>query len=101
MSMIYCRDCGYRHSDRAKCCPKCGYCEYNLSKSIAVYLILAWFLGVFGAHRFYARKTASAIAMLVLTCTVFGIFITAVWSLIDFIVGLCNISTPQNIFDNK
>ena len=24
MAMIFCRKCGYKHSDRAKVCPKCG-----------------------------------------------------------------------------
>lgn len=99
MAMIYCRECGHKHSDKAKACPKCGYkvCD----KSIAAYIILCWFFGVFGAHRFYARKTGSAIAMLILTCTIYGFIITSIWALVDFIVGLCNIPHPENIFDNK
>ena len=100
MTMIYCRECGHRHSDRAAACPKCGYTD-RTEKSIAVYLVLCWFLGCFGAHRFYARKTGSAIAMLILTCTIYGFIITSIWALVDFIVGLCNITHPENIFDNK
>ena len=33
MAMIYCRECGYKHSDKAKVCPKCGApSEETLSK---------------------------------------------------------------------
>lgn len=98
MAMIYCRECGKRHSDKAKACPKCGYVEYDLTKSTAIYLLLLWFVGLFGAHRFYAGKTASAVVMLVLTCTVFGILITAIWWLVDLIYAICNLGHPENIF---
>lgn len=98
MAMIYCRECGYRHSDRAKKCPRCGYVYYNLEKSILIYLLLNWFVGVFGAHRFYAGKYVSGAVMFLLTCTFYGLVITAIWSLIDFIVGICNIGTPDKIF---
>jgi len=101
MSMIYCRECGYRHSSKAKACPKCGYVEYNLEKSVFIYLILNWFLGIFGAHRFYVGKVYSGIAMLLITCTVYGVVITAVWSLIDFIIGVSNIGNPDKIFKDK
>lgn len=101
MTMIYCRECGYRHSDKAKQCPKCGYKDFDLEKSVLIYLLLNWFLGVFGAHRFYAGKIYSGIAMFLLTCTVYGIIITSVWSLIDFIIGICNINDPYKIFGKK
>ena len=48
--------------------------------------LLAFFVGVFGVHRFYVGKTGSGIAMLVLTITIVGIFISAIWALIDWIV---------------
>ncbi|MDJ0277609.1 TM2 domain-containing protein [Sphingomonas sp. 2R-10] len=47
--------------------------------------LLAFFLGIFGVHRFYLGRVGSGIAMLVLTCTLVGIFVTSIWSLIDFI----------------
>lgn len=47
--------------------------------------LLAFFLGVFGIHRFYLGRKASAIVMLVLTCTFFGLVITGIWAFVDFI----------------
>ena len=57
-------------------------------------LLFCLLLGVFGAHRFYTRKTGSAIAMLlitVLTGWIFGLglCITGIWSLIDLILIAC------------
>lgn len=101
MAMIYCRECGKRHSDKAKVCPKCGYMGYDLTKSTVIYLLLLWFVGLFGAHRFYAGKTASAVVMLILTCTIFGMFITAIWWLVDLIYAICNLGKPENIFARK
>ena len=55
-------------------------------KSRIAALLLAWFLGCAGAHRFYVGKTGSAITMLILTLTIVGILISAIWALIDFFV---------------
>jgi hypothetical protein len=51
--------------------------------------LLAFFLGVFGVHRFYVGKTSSAIVMLVLTCTVVGAIATAIWATVDWIIIVC------------
>jgi len=101
MAMIYCRECGYKHSDKAQKCPKCGYVSNDWSKSIGIYLLLCWFLGIFGVHRFYAGKNGSGVAMFILSITVFGLVVTGIWTLIDFIIGICNISTPEKIFNSK
>lgn len=53
------------------------------SKDWLATFLLCWFLGVFGAHRFYVGKTGSAIAM-ILTLGGLGI-----WNFIDWIVILC------------
>lgn len=51
-------------------------------KSRLATTLLAFFLGEFGAHRFYLGKIGTAIAML-LTCGGLGI-----WALIDFIFAV-------------
>ncbi|MFT4515195.1 MAG: hypothetical protein ACI91B_003909 [Planctomycetota bacterium] len=48
--------------------------------------LMAFFVGALGVHRFYVGKTGSGIAMLVLTLTIFGIFISAIWAFVDWIV---------------
>ncbi|MDR2413190.1 MAG: TM2 domain-containing protein [Rickettsiales bacterium] len=78
-------------------CPHCGAARNN-EKSILAYVLLAWVFGVFGVHRFYAGQTRTAWVMLILTMTIIGAPITAVWALVDVIVGLVNYKTPENIF---
>lgn len=50
------------------------------TKSRLAALLLAWFLGVFGVHRFYVGKVGTGILM-ILTLGGLGI-----WALIDFIM---------------
>lgn len=62
-------------------------------KSLPVSYILWWFLGTFGAHRFYMGRTGSAIAMLVITLVsipltlilvgILGFMVIGVWWLVD------------------
>ncbi len=47
--------------------------------------LLAFFIGTLGIHRFYLGRTGSAITMLVLSCTIVGIIVSAPWALIDTI----------------
>ena len=47
---------------------------------------MAFFVGVFGIHRFYVGKTGSGLAMLLISVTVVGLFITGIWALIDWIM---------------
>lgn len=51
-------------------------------KSRLAAALLAWFLGVFGVHRFYVGKVGTGLLMLV---TLGGL---GIWALIDFIVIL-------------
>ena len=101
MAMIYCRECGARHSDKVKKCPKCGCVEQEFKKTVETYLLLNLFLGIFGVHRIYSGKICSGVLMFLATCTVYGIALTAVWSLIDFIIGICNLNNPDKIFPDK
>lgn len=113
--MIYCRECGYKHSDKAKACPKCGYAaESTLThkankltndKSMVVYLLLAWFLGIFGVHKFYTGRNGQGIAMLLMGTIGWLLILpgiaVCVWALVDFIIGICNIGTPEKILVRK
>ena len=60
---------------------------------LAVFLFCL-FLGCFGAHRFYVKKTGTAATMLfitVFTGWIFGLgfYITGIWSLVDLIMIIC------------
>lgn len=60
-------------------------------KSWVVALVLAFFLGLVGAHRFYLGKTVSGVIMLILTVvsplTLFlTLGIASIWNLIDLIL---------------
>lgn len=115
MAMIYCRECGYKHSDKAKSCPKCGYVtESTLSseankltngKSMVVYLLLVWFLGIFGGHKFYVGKYGQGIALLLMGTIGWLVILpgiaACIWALVDFIIGICNIGTPEKILVKK
>lgn len=58
------------------------------NKSRTATFVLCFFLGPFGAHRFYAGNTGSAVTMLVLTLTIIGVLVTGIWAFIDFITIL-------------
>ena len=47
--------------------------------------LLAFFIGPLGIHRFYLGRTGTAITMLVLSCTIIGLIVSAPWAFIDFI----------------
>jgi TM2 domain-containing membrane protein YozV len=92
--MVYCTACGKQVHESATVCPGCGAPQqvrtavapiaapvgYATDKRILPAFLLCFFLGVFGAHRFYVGKIGSAIAML-LTLGGMGI-----WMLIDLIL---------------
>jgi len=47
--------------------------------------LIAFLLGPLGIHRFYLGRIGSGIAMLVLTCTLFGLIVSVPWAFIDMI----------------
>ncbi|SFD59335.1 TM2 domain-containing membrane protein YozV [Actinopolyspora alba] len=59
--------------------------EYQArQKSLVVSYVLWLFLGLFGAHRFYAgNRVGTAVAQLVCTVLVITSPISAVWALVD------------------
>jgi hypothetical protein len=85
----FCHACGAKTNPLAVICIKCGASlEGKIAagdvspKSRLATTLLAWFLGHFGAHRFYLGKIGTAILML-FTLGGFGI-----WALIDFIYAV-------------
>ncbi len=103
MAMIYCRECGHKHSDKAAACPKCGYASTPVTgNSAIIYALLAFFLGGFGVHKFYAGKMGQGTTMLLMGTIGWLLIIPAIivwiWAFVDFIIGICNINTPEKIF---
>lgn len=94
MSQKYCHACGSQLHIDAEMCPKCGVRQKGVAgdlagvseKKILPTFLFAFFLGVLGIHRFYVGKTGSGIAMLILSITVFGLIVTGIWALVDWIV---------------
>ena len=86
---MFCSNCGAEVNDKAVVCVKCG-CALSAtnpginpdasSKDWIVTLLLCFFLGYLGIHRFYVGKTGTAIFQL-LTAGGCG-----VWALIDLII---------------
>ena len=56
--------------------------EANKNEIFAAYA-LWFFLGYFGAHNFYLKRTASAVVQLLLMLTIVGLIINFFWHLID------------------
>ena len=56
--------------------------EANKKEACVAYA-LWFFLGYFGAHNFYLRRTGAAVAQLLLTMTIVGMLITFFWHLVD------------------
>ena len=60
------------------------------TKRVCPLLLLHHFLGIFGAHRFYAGKIGTGILML---CTLGGF---GIWVLIDWLLIVCNAFRDSN-----
>jgi TM2 domain-containing membrane protein YozV len=53
------------------------------TRDVGITYVLALFLGLFGAHNFYVRRTSVAVTQLVLTLVVIGIPVVFVWVIVD------------------
>lgn len=89
---MFCPNCGAEVNNNAVVCVKCGCAlpkgnaEVDLNKSEKdwiVTLLLCFFVGSLGIHRFYVGKIGTGILQLI-TLGACGI-----WTLIDFIVIAC------------
>lgn len=94
---MYCRNCGSEISNNADSCPKCGEPFRNNQipgkispKSKVTALLLCFFLGAFGAHRFYVGKIGTGIIQFL---TLGGL---GIWAIIDFIYLICNKFTDKD-----
>ncbi len=57
---------------------------FEANKKAALIAYLLWFfVGIFGGHNFYFKRTGLAITQLILSITIVGLLITCVWILID------------------
>ncbi len=85
----YCESCGQVIKSAAEICPKCGVRQNAIKgngdlegSDWLTTLLLCFFLGVFGVHRFYTKSTGVGVAQLL---TLGG---CGIWALIDFILIL-------------
>ena len=91
MTTKFCHACGNKIDQTANMCRYCGVMQpgHNVSrpsstsvteKRLLPAILLFFFLGIFGAHRFYVGKIGTGILML---CTLGGL---GIWWLVDLIM---------------
>ncbi len=74
---MFCSNCGKEVADKAVICVHCG-CAIKQDKisegekEFLVVLLLCFFLGGLGAHRFYTGHTGSAVLILILMISLVG-----------------------------
>ena len=94
---MFCKYCGAEVGENAVVCVKCGAAvdgknvtgDKNNSEWILV-MLLCFFLGSFGVHRFYTGKIVTGILMLL---TLGG---CGIWALIDLIMILVGSFTDSD-----
>lgn len=96
---MFCSNCGKEIDDKAVVCVYCGCATNNNTsassdKNWMVALLLCFFLGCLGAHRFYVGKIGTAITILLINLLIGWLLVplifTSIWVLIDFIMICTN-----------
>jgi TM2 domain-containing membrane protein YozV len=104
-NMVFCSACGKQIHQTAATCPGCGAAQSTrpvpvatatpimaspTDKRILPAFLLCFFVGLFGAHRFYVGKVGSGVAQLL---TIGGL---GIWTLVDLILILTGSFTDRN-----
>jgi TM2 domain-containing membrane protein YozV len=61
----------------------------NSDKKMLPTFLLSFFLGTLGVHRFYVGRVASGMVMLLLTLSLVGLLVSALWNFVDWVTILC------------
>lgn len=86
-----CDECGELIRQKAEICPKCGVRQRRRVSKVAL-LLLTFFFGGLGVHKFYLRKPIWGIVYLLLCWT----GITGLVALIEFIIYACTSEESLN-----
>lgn len=82
-----CKECNSPLTGNMLICPRCGTVPVfmdQIPKNRVVYILLALLgCGLFGIHNFYARRKSNAMMQLILTITIVGAPITAIWCIVE------------------
>lgn len=85
----FCFACGEKIDPRAEICPKCGVRQkaekVQGEKSRVAAILLAFFLGGFGAHKFYLGRIGWGVVYLIFFWTI----IPSIVAFVEFIIYIC------------
>ena len=90
----HCSECGGEISLKAEICPHCGVRVSPLpgttrsGRTKIAAALLALFLGVAGAHKFYLGNAKMGIIYILISLTAVGLIITMILGIYDFIILL-------------
>lgn len=85
MSNIYCRACGSPVHESATDCPSCGAKQQVYTKSKVTAVLLCFFFGFMGIHRFYLGRPFSGVMYILFCWTGINFFV----AFIEFIILMC------------
>ncbi|WP_392552247.1 TM2 domain-containing protein [Orbus wheelerorum] len=107
VDMVYCSGCGNQIHKTALSCPSCGaVTQANIkksNKSKVVAGLLALFFGGLGVHKFYLGQIG--LGVLYLVCTILGLFLlgipTLIIAIVSFIEAIVYFCSSDENFDKK